>query len=262
MYARFEDFDAARRAVAGFLAHRLPADAATDELEHVELVSAPQHPEPAALHAGPSRSAGMQNGTGANGAGAAEGNGADRPLVSLLSALLATVRTKELEAARERQRLEEAYAEAQRDALTGLCNRAAWDRALTREERRCNRYGDPAGVVLVDLDDLKLTNDRFGHAAGDELLRCAARTLLSASRKPDVVARLGGDEFAILALNCDRSGLSALERRVRTALTRKYARRWVRRCAPTSLASPERCAWPTAPCTATNSAARSASPQR
>ncbi|KAF0101080.1 MAG: diguanylate cyclase [bacterium] len=87
---------------------------------------------------------------------------------------------------------------AQRDALTGLFNRAAFRDALhsalanTRAEQRsfC--------IMMLDLDGFKPINDRFGHAQGDSLLVRLAQQLRCASRETDVVARLGGDEFALL----------------------------------------------------------------
>lgn len=87
-----------------------------------------------------------------------------------------------------------AEAEAQSDALTGLRNRRALDgilAGLLREER-------PFALMGLDLDLFKAVNDSLGHAAGDDVLREAARVMLGAVREGDVVARTGGDEFALL----------------------------------------------------------------
>ena len=88
---------------------------------------------------------------------------------------------------------------------------------MASEEERCRRYGHPAAVLIVDLDELKLVNDAQGHAAGDALI-VRAGSLRGAARSLDVVARLGGDEFGILSAECDRAGAEALLKRVRTAL--------------------------------------------
>lgn len=108
--------------------------------------------------------------------------------------------------------------EALTDALTGVANRRAWDRALEAEERRRRRYGGPAAVVVVDLDELKHINDSQGHLHGDLVLRLVSKIIQDASRESDLVARTGGDEFAILALNCEEPQLRILLSRVRKAL--------------------------------------------
>lgn len=108
--------------------------------------------------------------------------------------------------------------DALKDALTGLANRRAWDRAVEAEERRCRRYGHHAAVVVIDVDDLKGANDTGGHAAGDDLLRRLATVLQTTSRDSDLVARTGGDEFAVLALDCGEPHLRVLTARLRRAL--------------------------------------------
>lgn len=108
--------------------------------------------------------------------------------------------------------------EALTDALTGVANRRAWDRALDAEERRRRRYGGTAAVIVVDLDELKQVNDSQGHLHGDLVLRMAARVIEQASRESDLVARTGGDEFAVLALNCEEPHLRLLVSRLRKAL--------------------------------------------
>lgn len=90
---------------------------------------------------------------------------------------------------------------AQRDALTGLFNRAALRETLERQVVEANRESQAFSLLLLDLDGFKPINDRFGHAAGDELLKTLANTLLSLARESDIVARLGGDEFALVCPN-------------------------------------------------------------
>ncbi|MBJ7312668.1 sensor domain-containing diguanylate cyclase [Rugamonas sp. CCM 8940] len=125
------------------------------------------------------------------------------PLFELLAGMLSALLATELQAAEAIRRAERAEAEATRDSLTGLYNRRGWDLLLQREEERCLRYGHPACVISIDLDELKLTNDRHGHAAGDMLLMRTGEALQQVIRATDVAARLGGDEFAVLSIECD-----------------------------------------------------------
>ena len=144
---------------------------------------------------------------------------AEEPLLAVLGRLLTTVLHLELEREEQQRRAERAESDATRDALTGLANRRAWDAVLAAEEVRCQRYGHPASVVVVDLDGLKQVNDSEGHAAGDRLLRRAAEVLRRAARHADVVARLGGDEFGLLAVETGAEGGRVTAQRVRAALT-------------------------------------------
>lgn len=93
---------------------------------------------------------------------------------------------------------------ARTDALTGLPNARALSEALTRELVRGRRSGTPLSLLYIDLDDFKEVNDRYGHAAGDELLGRVGATLGSVLRAGDIAARIGGDEFVVLL-----AGLSA-----------------------------------------------------
>lgn len=126
------------------------------------------------------------------------------------------VQTSRADAASKRADLVEV--EALTDALTGVANRRAWDRALEAEERRRRRYDGTAAVIVVDLDELKQVNDTQGHLYGDLVLRMASRVIQQTSRESDLVARTGGDEFAVLALNCEEPQLRILLSRLRTAL--------------------------------------------
>lgn len=85
-----------------------------------------------------------------------------------------------------------------RDALTGLHNRAYFEEELRRLES--GRF-DPVGLIICDVDGLKLVNDTLGHAVGDGVLMAAARVIKSGFRESDVVARVGGDEFAVVLPN-------------------------------------------------------------
>ncbi|URI07244.1 GGDEF domain-containing protein [Aquincola tertiaricarbonis] len=85
---------------------------------------------------------------------------------------------------------------SERDALTGLFNRAGFDRHLA--DLAATDDGRMAALLYIDLDHFKPVNDRYGHPAGDELLQRFGQALAGLVRPHDVTARLGGDEFAIL----------------------------------------------------------------
>lgn len=92
------------------------------------------------------------------------------------------------------------------DELTDLPNRRAFLRRLEDEVGRVQRYGLPLTLALIDLDMFKEVNDKFGHAAGDEVLRCYSKNILSIFRHHDMVGRYGGEEFAVLLPNTDKEG--------------------------------------------------------
>ncbi len=133
-----------------------------------------------------------------------------RSLADAAEVLLAQASARE---ALSRER--DAFAlEARTDPLTGLGNRIAWDEAMRREDALFNRHGQPVALLSFDVDRLKETNDRFGHAAGDEILVGAAAILRSTVRGGDIIVRLGGDEFAALLPSTDANGVESLERRI------------------------------------------------
>lgn len=94
---------------------------------------------------------------------------------------------------------------AERDTLTGLANRACFERELTSALAQAERSGKATALLLLDLDRFKSINDTHGHPAGDEVLRHCAERLLETVRMTDVVARLGGDEFAVIATNLEHA---------------------------------------------------------
>ena len=104
------------------------------------------------------------------------------------------------------------------DALTGLANRRRFIEELSAEVSRAERFGTPLAVVLADLDDFKSVNDRFGHQAGDDVLRAFAAVLRDRLREIDLPARLGGEEFAVLLRQTDAPGARALAEQLRERL--------------------------------------------
>jgi diguanylate cyclase (GGDEF)-like protein len=118
------------------------------------------------------------------------------------------------ESSRQRLALQRALDEARIDPLTGVWNRKAFDENLPIQAAISRRYGTPLALVLVDADDLKAVNDRYGHVAGDEVLRRLARLLRESLREADLLMRLGGDEFALLLPQTDLQGATAAAARI------------------------------------------------
>jgi diguanylate cyclase (GGDEF)-like protein len=101
------------------------------------------------------------------------------------------------------------------DPLTGLANRAMLERYLEQSIGRARRTGERLAIHYIDLDRFKAVNDRYGHSAGDEVLREVARRLARAVRDHDIVARYGGDEFVVLQTEIrDERSIAGMERRL------------------------------------------------
>ena len=101
------------------------------------------------------------------------------------------------------------------DSLTGLYNRTFFFTALEREIARGDRSGRAFCLVMLDLDNLKEVNDRYGHIAGDQVLRSVADMVKGGVRKIDVAARYGGDEFVALLPETDPTGGWVLAEKIR-----------------------------------------------
>src|SRR3712207_431096 len=107
---------------------------------------------------------------------------------------------------------------SQLDALTGLGNRRLLQERLSYEIVRHTRHRRRFSLLALDLDGFKSVNDRFGHLAGDEILREIARALERTVRDQDTVVRLGGDEFCVLAPESGWEDAERLAERLRFAV--------------------------------------------
>jgi diguanylate cyclase (GGDEF)-like protein len=107
--------------------------------------------------------------------------------------------------------------QAARDDLTGLPNRRGFSEMGDRLIARCYAEGKPIGVAVIDLDNFKSVNDRFGHAMGDAVLKRFALVAQSALRNNDVIGRVGGEEFAMLLHGSDTVASAAIVERIRRA---------------------------------------------
>lgn len=118
--------------------------------------------------------------------------------------LMAEVDALRRELGEARQRIGYLERLADEDPLMPIANRRAFVRELTRMMSFAQRYGAPASIVYIDINDLKWINDRNSHAAGDAALMQVARVLLDNVRNTDVVGRLGGDELGVLLVQTDQ----------------------------------------------------------
>ncbi len=104
--------------------------------------------------------------------------------------------------------------EALTDPLTLLPNRRALERDLRRELARANRHERPLTLVVLDIDDLRETNDRHGHGVGDRHLRTFSTTLGASLRAGDRAYRIGGDEFVVMLPETEPDAVPSLMRRI------------------------------------------------
>ena len=108
--------------------------------------------------------------------------------------------------------------EAATDGLTGLYNRAEFDRQILSLLALAVRHREPLSIVLIDLDRFKSVNDNFGHQAGDAVLRRVARLIDEQKRTEDSAARYGGEEMVLLLPKTGHIGASAMAERIRRAI--------------------------------------------
>lgn len=159
---------------------------------------------------------------------AGRGKKSPRPAVKGTSAAQAIAAlTKQL--AQARRHIARLEARADTDFLLDIPNRRGFERELYRSIAYVKRYRASAALLVVDVDKLKPINDKFGHAAGDHLLKTIVSVLSSNIRQSDMLGRLGGDEFGILLWNLGEDDAlakaAALERAVDGAACEYRGRR-------------------------------------
>lgn len=135
----------------------------------------------------------------------------------LLHSVARAIETRRLRE-ENRRLIQELERETRTDPLTQAGNRRAFAEALRTEMSRTRRYGTPLALAVLDLDRFKVTNDTWGHAAGDEVLRVFVARARGLLRDGDALFRLGGEEFAILFPCTDLGGAAAAAERVLDAL--------------------------------------------
>lgn len=150
-------------------------------------------------------------------------------LTRVFNGMMEKLRSSQLEIEQDRFRLAEQNEELQRanevlaqlsitDGLTKLHNHRYFQDYLTREIKRVGRTQQPLTLILLDIDDFKLLNDTYGHAAGDEVLSSLASIMNDSAREADLIARYGGEEFVVLMSNTDLPGAVHLAEKIRMAV--------------------------------------------
>jgi diguanylate cyclase (GGDEF)-like protein len=120
---------------------------------------------------------------------------------------------------------------AQHDVLTWTKNRRMFDESLARLWRQASSDARPMAIMLIDIDDFKAFNDRYGHQAGDAALRQTALAIQCCARRPlDLVARYGGEEFGVILFDTDRAGAQAIAESMRRAVQERSIEHDASRC--------------------------------
>ncbi len=117
---------------------------------------------------------------------------------------------------------DEIYRLTTMDGLTQIYNRRYFEEALEREVSRSRRYERSLSLVMFDVDHFKQVNDRYGHLAGDHVLKQLASTLKTKLRREDVFARYGGEEFGLLLPEVDPEGARRLAEKVRRLVEKQH----------------------------------------
>jgi diguanylate cyclase (GGDEF)-like protein len=126
---------------------------------------------------------------------------------SLISALIYPLRNALL----YKQAVEKAYV----DPLTGLSNRAAFDKSIEQEIEFATRHNHPLALMMADLDKFKDINDNYSHIVGDAVLKSFADCTAECLRRSDTIFRYGGEEFSVLLRNTNTAGALLLAERIR-----------------------------------------------
>lgn len=120
------------------------------------------------------------------------------------------------------QALEAASAKIKEDQLTGAYNRRGLEEHFEREISRAKRNGQPLSVALIDVDNFKQLNDRYGHLTGDDVLKYLVELMHRSLRSSDIVARFGGEEFVVLLPETGINEAVELVQRLQRELTKNF----------------------------------------
>jgi diguanylate cyclase len=124
---------------------------------------------------------------------------------------------------RLRQELKAVAAEAMTDSLTSLANRKRFERELSNAVKVAAARHEPLALVMIDIDNFKFINDRFGHQVGDQVIRLVSSVIRTTVRSNDLAVRYGGDEFALLLSETSLSSAAATAEQIRDAVrTRQF----------------------------------------
>lgn len=160
--------------------------------------------------------------------GRVEDNGPSAKAVELLAQITAAnqrlkQRLESAEATLKTQArdLEESLSEARTDALTGILNRRAFNEEQGRRWAYWQRKQAPYSLAILDIDHFKQVNDRYGHDAGDNVLKVVAARLRGVMRETDHLARIGGEEMGIMIPEADADSIVAVARKILDAVRAK-----------------------------------------
>jgi diguanylate cyclase (GGDEF)-like protein/PAS domain S-box-containing protein len=135
--------------------------------------------------------------------------------VRYLGAFMIDLRQRKAMEARNAALVERLEQQALSDSLTGLANRRAFDNEGPTIMARAKRHGTPVAVAIADIDHFKQINDRYGHVAGDQVLKEIGAVLARAARSTDFVARIGGEEFGLLLPDATKEQAEQVAERIR-----------------------------------------------
>ncbi|MFT9487232.1 MAG: diguanylate cyclase [Tepidibacillus sp.] len=132
-----------------------------------------------------------------------------------IAKILASQAAVAIQNARKYKKTEE---KSKLDELTGLYNYRAFDQLLQDKSQESKMKEEKLSLLIIDLDHFKQVNDRFGHLAGNEVLKIIANLLKEYTRKEDIIARYGGEEFTVIAPNTDHEEAKVIAERIRYAI--------------------------------------------
>jgi diguanylate cyclase len=132
--------------------------------------------------------------------------------------LVTKIKQMEIETELLQQKLVENREKLLYDTLTGVRSRLAYDEQIEQEIARWERYGSSFSYAILDIDHFKNINDKYGHSAGDNVLKIIANMMLQQIRKSDFIFRIGGEEFVLLLTNTDVSQAGVLVEKLRKAV--------------------------------------------